>query len=297
MLLAGIEAGGTKFVCGVGNAETGSRETAIIPTRDPDETFTDVEAFFQAASGRHGPVQGIGIASFGPLDLDPASASFGRILQTPKPFWEGCDLVARAGRIAAVPLALDTDVNAAAIAEAAAAGPDLRSLAYVTVGTGIGVGIVADGRPLHGMGHPEAGHGFPRRHDAHRGFSGICPFHGDCYEGLASGKAVEAAWGIAPPDVPSDHPFWDVESHYLAHLCASLFLTVSPQRIVLGGGVMEQQALFPLIRQKAVDLLAGYLAAIPDVAAMEAYIVPPRCQEPSGLIGSYILAACAAAGA
>ena len=296
MLLGAIEAGGTKFVCGVGNAETGSLEMTTIPTRDPDSTFADVEAFFRAATERFGPLQGIGIGSFGPIDLDPASPGYGRILRTPKPFWERCDLIARAQRIAAVPIGLDTDVNSAALAEAAAAGPDISTLAYVTVGTGIGVGIVADGKPLHGLGHPEAGHGFPRRHDAHRDFPGICPFHGDCYEGLASGKAAEAAWGVTPSHFPEDHPFWELESHYLAQLCASLFLTVAPQRIVLGGGVMKQQRLFPLIWRKTLDLLAGYVAALPDMAAMEGRILPPLCHEPSGLIGSYILAANAFAG-
>lgn len=295
MLLAAIEAGGTKFVCGVGDADGGSLETTTIPTRDPDATFADVEAFFRAAAERHGDVKGIGIGSFGPVDLDPASASYGHILRTPKALWEGCDLIARTRRITAVPIALDTDVNAAALAEAAAAGPNITSLAYVTVGTGIGVGIIANGKPLHGLGHPEAGHGFPRRHAAHRDFDGVCPFHADCLEGLASGKAVEAMWGATPSHFPEDHVFWDVESHYLAQLCAGLFLTVAPQRIVMGGGVMKQQRLFPLIRQKTLDLLGGYLAALPDLAAMDERIVPSLCQEPPGLVGSYILAASAAA--
>lgn len=298
MLLAAIEAGGTKFVCGVGNAETGSLETATIPTRDPDATFADVEAFFRAATERHGPgrgpIRGIGVGSFGPIDLDRTSGGYGRIVRTPKPLWEGCDLIARAGRIAAVPIALDTDVNAAALAEKAAAGPQIASLAYVTVGTGIGVGIIAGGKPLHGLGHPEAGHGFPRRHEAHRDFAGICPFHGDCYEGLASGKAVEAIWG-AMQHFPDDHPFWEVESDYIAQLCVALFLTTAPERIVLGGGVMGQQRLFPLIRKRALDLLGGYLARLPDMSAMERRIVPPLCNEPSGLIGAYILAADAVA--
>lgn len=294
MLLAAIEAGGTKFVCGVGNAETGSLETVTIPTRDPDATFADVEAFFEAATERHGQLEGIGVGSFGPLNLDPVSARYGCILPTPKPMWENVNLIERARRIAAVPIALDTDVNAAALAELAAAGPNVSALAYITVGTGIGVGIVAHGRPLHGLGHPEAGHGLPRRHEAHRDFVGICPFHGDCYEGLASGKAVEAVWGTTPSHFPDEHAFWEVESHYLAQLCASLFLTVAPQRIVLGGGVMKQQRLFPLIRRKTLDLLAGYIAVLADMTAMEQRIVPPLCHEPPGLIGAYILAARAA---
>lgn len=291
MLLGAIEAGGTKFVCGIGDAERGSLATAIIPTRDPKTTFADVQAFFQAATQRYGLLQGIGIASFGPVDIDPASPGYGRILRTPKPHWQGCDLAALAERIAPVPLAIETDVNAAALAEACAAGMEDTTLAYVTVGTGIGVGIIADGKPLHGLGHPEAGHAFPRRHPTHGEFAGICPFHGDCYEGLASGPAIEAAWRAAASSFPDDHPFWDVESHYLAHLCASLLLTVAPRRIVLGGGVMKQHRLFPLIRQKTTELLGGYLVAVPDTNAMQELVVPPLCQEPPGLIGAYILAA------
>lgn len=297
MLFGAIEAGGTKFVCGLGNAETGSLETISIPTRDPRSTFADVDAFFQAGVEKHGAVRGIGIGSFGPLDLDPASPGYGRILRTPKPSWQGCNLVEEARRIADVPVGLDTDVNAAALAEAAAAGSAVTSLAYVTVGTGIGVGIVAEGKPLHGLGHPEAGHMFPRRHEAHRDFAGVCPFHRDCYEGLASGKAVGAAWGTTPSHFPEDHPFWEVESDYLGQLCASLFLAVAPMRIVLGGGVMKQDRLFPLIRRKTLDLLGGYLSAIDDMATLEQRIVPPLCREPSGLVGSYLLAAQAAAGA
>lgn len=291
MLLGAIEAGGTKFVCGIGDAGNGSLETATISTRDPAATFADVQAFFEEAIQKHGMPQAIGVASFGPVDVEPASPGYGRILRTPKPFWEGCDLVDRVRRIAPVPLALDTDVNAAAMAEAAAASMEDTTLAYVTVGTGIGVGIVANGRPLHGLGHPEAGHAIPRRHPVHEGFAGICPFHGDCYEGLASGTAVEAAWGATPSRFPEDHPFWDVESHYLAHLCASLLLTVAPRRIVLGGGVMKQHRLFPLIRQKTADILGGYLVALPDAAAMQEIIVPPLCHEPPGLVGAYLLAA------
>lgn len=297
MLFGAIEAGGTKFVCGLGNAETGSLELATIPTRDPQATFADVEAFFRAAIGKHGRPLSIGIGSFGPIDLDPASAGYGRLLRTPKPSWQGYNLVEQARAIADVPVAIDTDVNAAALAEAVAAGPAVSTLAYVTVGTGIGVGLVVEDRPLHGLGHPEAGHAFPRRHEAHGDFAGICPFHGDCYEGLASGKAVEAAWGATPSHLPEDHPFWEVEGDYLGQLCASLFLTVAPMRIVLGGGVMKQQRLFPLIRRRTLELLAGYIGEIDSMAAMEERIVPPLCNEPPGLVGAYLLAARGAVGA
>lgn len=289
MLLGAIEAGGTKFVCGVGNAKSGSVETVTIATRDPDSTFADVEAFFRSAA-RPGRIEAVGVGSFGPLDLNPLSSTYGCILRTPKPLWEGVDLIGRTSAILGVPVALDTDVNAAALAETVLAGEDVATLAYITVGTGIGVGIVADGKPLHGLGHPEAGHYLPRRHEAHGDFAGVCPFHGDCFEGLASGKAVEAAWGKPASQLPPGHPFWEVESHYLAQLCALLFLTVAPMRIVLGGGVMKQHRLFPMIRARTLDLLAGYLSGLSDMAAMEKRITPPLSREPPGLIGSYMLA-------
>lgn len=296
MLLGAIEAGGTKFVCGVGDPWTGSVETATIPTRDPERTFADIEAFFRGASSSGGGLAAVGIGSFGPVDIDPASPGYGQILRTPKRDWEGANILTRTAAILpAIPLALDTDVNAAALAEAAAAGPHVTQLAYVTVGTGIGVGIVIDGRPVHGLGHPESGHIIPRRHEAHGDFPGICPFHGDCLEGLASGPAVEAAWGVSPSQLPDDHPFWEIQSHYLAQLCATLFLTVAPMRIVLGGGVMKHQRLLPTIREKTAHLLAGYLSSISGFPAIETRIVPPACTEPSGLIGAYLLAERAAA--
>lgn len=285
-LVGAIEAGGTKFVCAVGSAARGPVEMATIPTRSPDETFADVAAFFRSVA-HHGRPGAIGVGSFGPLELDPASSDYGRILRTPKPGWEGVDLIGRTRAIAGVAVALDTDVNAAALAEAAAAGDAISSLAYVTVGTGIGVGLVVDGRPVHGLGHPEAGHMLPRRHPSHDGFAGTCPFHGDCLEGLASGTAIRAAWGPAS-SFPAEHPFWEAEAWYLAQLCASLFLTASPARIVLGGGVMNQQRLFAPVRRRTVDILGGYLQRISG-ETIDALIVPPGCAVPSGLMGALLL--------
>ncbi|OAN54825.1 MULTISPECIES: ROK family protein [unclassified Sphingobium] len=283
-----IEAGGTKFVCGIGNIHSGSIETTTIPTRDPDSTFADVAAFFHQAH-RHGPIEAIGIASFGPVELRPTADRYGRILTTPKRQWEGADMLARTRAILNIPATIDTDVNAAALAEAACA--NIMQLAYVTVGTGIGVGLVSGGLPVHGIGHPEAGHILPRRHPAHDGFAGVCPFHGDCFEGLASGPAATAFWGDTPSHFPDDHPFWSVEAHYLAQLCMTLFLTMAPERIVLGGGVMKQQRLFPIIHQRTAELLAGYFGGATSVEAMAERIVPPVCTEPPGLIGAYLLAA------
>jgi fructokinase len=202
-LFGGVEAGGTKILCAVGDGETGARETVRIATRDVDSTTREMLAYFEGARSRHGAVSAIGLASFGPLDLDPTSPTFGRITATPKPGWNGADLRgALAGRLA-VPVAIDTDVNAAALAEARlGAARGCASVAYVTVGTGIGFGLLSDGRTVRGRGHPEAGHLIPRRHPAHDGFAGCCPFHGDCLEGLASGTAIMAAWGASLADLP-----------------------------------------------------------------------------------------------
>lgn len=284
-----IEAGGTKFVCAIGNAQAGSVRTATIATRNPDATFADVAAFFRDAASE-APIAALGIGSFGPVDVDPRSAMYGRILATPKPSWEGTDMLARVRAFLDVPLAIDTDVNAAALAEVAACDGSVRHLAYVTVGTGIGVGLVNEGRAVHGAGHPEMGHVLVRRHPEHGDFAGVCPFHGDCLEGLAAGPAVSAAWGSSAIDLPLDHPFWRIEADYLAQLCANLILTTVPERIVLGGGVMQQERLFPRIRERTAELLNGYVHGISDAASLEHRIVPPACREPSGLTGAFLLA-------
>ncbi|TVV71742.1 ROK family protein [Sphingomonas solaris] len=294
MLTGAIEAGGTKFVCGVGDA-TGSRETARIDTRDVAGTLDAVVDFFRAAQERHGAVAGFGIGSFGPLQLDPAAPDFGRITTTPKPGWAGADIPARLRAAFAVPVAIDTDVNAAALAEAATgAGRGARSLAYVTIGTGVGVGLAIDGRTVRGLGHPEAGHLLVRRHPGHGDFDGICPYHGDCLEGLASGPAIIAAWGGSLATLPADHPAWDVLADYIGQLCASLILTVAPTHIVLGGGVMQQARLLEGARVRTADRLAGYCAEWQgDV--FDRRITAPGCIEPPGLVGAYMLARAAVA--
>jgi fructokinase len=285
-LVGGIEAGGTKFVVGIGTAEQGSLVSARFPTTGPDETIAAALDFFRDHAAAM-PVSAIGIAGFGPLDLDPASLTYGHILATPKPGWANIDLRGRIAAGAGVPVAIDTDVNAAALAEAAEASE--TDLAYVTVGTGVGVGLVVGGHPVHGAGHPELGHFLPRRHPAQDGFAGICPFHGDCLEGLASGPAIKAAWGAALDDLPSDHPAVAAITDYIAQLCVTLRLAVAPRKIVLGGGVMTGGALLPAIRARTSQLIAGYLADSGE-DAMNHDISVPACVEPSGLIGAYLLA-------
>jgi fructokinase len=290
-LFGAIEVGGTKVLCGVGNAAKGSLETIRIDTGDVVATTRQIEAFFLEAIQQHGPIAAVGIGSFGPLDLDPASATFGQVTTTPKLGWQGADLPAVLHRALGIPVTIDTDVNVAALAEArVGAARGRKSVAYITVGTGIGVGLVIDDAMVSGLGHPEAGHLLPRRHPAHNGFIGTCPFHQDCLEGLASGPAIIAAWGGSLADLPGDHPAWDAQADYLGQLCATLILTIAPEHIVLGGGVMAQERLFPNIRRETLRRLAGYSVQWDSMDVANARITPPGCAEPPGLTGAYLIA-------
>lgn len=290
-LIAGVEAGGTKMVLGLGSADWGSIVTASVPTSDPETTLSEIAAFF-AREAKDRNIVGVGVASFGPLDLDPGSPTHGYILPASKVAWSNFDMLGRIrALLGGVPGAIDTDVNAAALAEAMlGAGAGTGDLAYVTVGTGIGVGLVVNGAMVHGASHPEAGHIKLRRHPAHGDFAGVCPFHHDCVEGLASGPAIIAAWGESLANLPPDHVAWEIEADYCAQIAALLILTVSPAKIVFGGGVMKQQALFGPLRDRTAALLAGY-GRFTDRAALERRIVPPACREAPGLIGAYLLGA------
>lgn len=285
MLLGAIEAGGTKFVCAVGDGST-IRETIVIPTRSVDDTMSDVAVFFDGAMKRHGDMEAIGIGSFGPLELDPAAPTFGQITTTPKPGWQGADLPGWLQTRFDIPVAIDTDVNTAALAETRIQG--VSRLAYVTVGTGIGVGIVIDGRCQAGFGHAEGGHIPVRRQPGHV-FPGACPFHGDCLEGLASGPAIAAAWGSTLEDLAVDHPAWTIEAGYLGQLCATLILTLAPERIVFGGGVMKQTRLLSMVRDATLATLGGYCDRW-DAEAADQRIVTQMCAQPPGLVGAFHLA-------
>ncbi|USI73125.1 ROK family protein [Sphingomonas morindae] len=290
-LYGAIEAGGTKMVCGVGAARTGSRATFRTDTRAPEATVAAMIAFFREAQGRHGPLAAVGIGTFGPVDLDPASPDYGAITTTPKPGWPGTNMRRMLAEALGVPVAIDTDVNAAALAEARlGAAKGRNSVVYATIGTGVGIGIVVGGRAITGYGHPEGGHLLVRRHADHGDFAGICPYHGDCLEGLASGPAIKAAWGASLAELPEDHPAFAIEADYLGQMCASLILTVAPEHIVLGGGVMNQERLLPMIRAETLRRLAGYAALWSDPAVADARITLPGCTEPPGLLGAYLLA-------
>jgi fructokinase len=288
--VGGIEMGGTKVVCAVGTGPGDLRAEVRVPTTTPARTLGLLTAFLLEQAART-PLAAVGVASFGPLDLDRRSPTFGFITTTPKPGWRGVDIVGPLRTALGVPVALDTDVNAAALAEQRwGAGRDLGTLVYVTVGTGIGGGAVVDGRPLHGLLHPEMGH-VHLPHDRGRDpFTGVCPTHRDCWEGLATAPAIAARWGRAPETLPDDHPAWALEAHYLALGLANIALTLSPERVVLGGGVMARTHLYDLVRSEVSDLLGGYLSSPALADGLQHYIVPPVLGDRAGVLGAIALA-------
>ena len=291
VVFGGIEAGGTKFVCAVGCGPDQVLAEERIPTTTPAETLARVVEFFRAAERQHGSCAAFGVASFGPLDLDPASATWGCITSTPKPGWSGADLVAPLRAAFAVPVAIDTDVDGAGLAEKLwGAGRGAGSVVYFTVGTGIGGGAIVGGTPLRGASHPEMGHIRLPRHAADRSFAGVCPYHGDCLEGLASGPAVRARWGAPAETLPADHAAWDILGFYLAHACAAATMLLSPHVIVMGGGVMKSPALLPAVRRWTLRLLAGYPKATPLAGDLTAYVVPPALGDRAGVLGALALA-------
>lgn len=289
-LFGGIEAGGTKWVCAVGRGAEEPTDLTRFPTTTPAETLDRAIAFFRPHRER-GDLAAIGVGSFGPVDLDPASPTWGSITSTPKPGWRFVDVAGRLRQELDVPIAFDTDVNTAMIGEARwGAAQDCTSAVYLTVGTGIGGGVLAEGRRLHGLVHPEIGHIRLPRDPERDPFTGSCPYHGDCLEGLASGPALAARWGRPAETLPPDHPAWTLEAHYLALALVNLICILSPQRIVLGGGVMEQQSLFPLLRAEVQTLLGGYVRAPAILDHIDDYIVPPALPGRSGVVGALALA-------
>jgi fructokinase len=286
-----VEAGGTKFVCAIGDESGRILAETRFPTTDPETTLAALRACLRRQEAEWGPLTAIGLASFGPIELDRTSAHHGRILATPKPGWSGADIAGCLGREFALPVAVDTDVNAAALAEHRwGAARDVDDLVYVTVGTGIGGGALVGGRRVHGLMHPEMGHLPARRHALDGGFAGVCPFHGDCLEGLASGPAIVARSGAPLEALAPDHPQWEIEADYLAQLCAQLVLTLSPRRIVLGGGVMTHARLLPVIRQRTQHWLGGYVQRPQLEAGIDAYLVAPHLGVQAGIHGALALA-------
>jgi fructokinase len=283
-LYGGIEAGGTKWVCAVADARGQVVASGVIPTTTPQTTIAGAVRFFQD----HPALTAIGVGSFGPVDLRTGSSTYGHITATPKPGWAYTDVVSPLRTALHVPVGLDTDVNAAALGEwRRGAGRGLNTVAYLTVGTGIGLGAVANGRLLHGLLHPEFGH-IRIPHDRTRDtFAGSCPFHGDCLEGLASGEAMRRRWGQRAEDL-NDPTVWDLEAEYLAHAVMNMTYTLSPERIIIGGGVAKHAGLMAQVRARAFGLAAGYPAtsAVTDPAAMDEYVVSPSLGDRSGITGA-----------
>jgi fructokinase len=289
-LFGGIEAGGTKFLCAVGTGPEGIKASTRFPTTTPEETIGKAIDFFKKA-GSVIPLRAIGIASFGPVDPDPASSFYGYITSTPKAGWSHTNLAGTVRDALGIPILLDTDVNAAALGEYKwGAAKGLDDFIYITVGTGIGGGGIINGKPMHGMIHPEMGHTripHDRRADP---FTGSCPFHGDCLEGLASGESIEKRWSKRPEALPPDHPAWELEATYLALGLANFICTLSPKRIVLGGGVMKKPGLLEMVRSRVVQLLNNYIGSPEINERIDDYIVAPGLGDMSGVLGAIALA-------
>ncbi len=286
-MFGGIEAGGTKFVCAVGNGPDELKEVVRFPTTSPEETIGRAIDFF---SKYNDELAAIGIASFGPVDPNPKSPTYGYITSTPKPGWANTDLAGEIHKALNQPFVFDTDVNGAALGEYKwGAGRDVDSVLYLTVGTGIGGGAILNGQRLHGLLHPEMGHLMVPRAPGDT-FPGICPYHGDCLEGMATGPALKARWGTSAENLPPDHEAWDIEAWYLAMALVNYILILSPHLIIMGGGVMEQKQLFPKIRKLVQDKLNGYVATPAITSDINTYIVPPALGNQAGVLGSIALA-------
>lgn len=289
-MFGAIEAGGTKFVCAVGTGPENLLNEIRFPTTTPDETLQKCIAFFQAQSKIY-TLSAIGIACFGPINLDPTSPTYGYITSTPKPGWQNTSMVKFFENTLQIPVAFDTDVNAAALAESYwGAGQGFDPLLYLTIGTGIGGGGIVNGSALHGLLHPEMGHiSIPHDWQADP-FPGICPFHGDCFEGLASGPAMKQRWGKPAETLPDNHPAWSLEANYIARALANLIYVISPRRIILGGGVMQNLSLFPLIHTEVQKALNQYIQSPAILENVETYIVPPALGNRAGILGALALA-------
>jgi len=286
MIYGGVEAGGTKWVCGIGSGPHYLHAVTTFPTTTPAETLARTADFF----ARNGGVSAVGVGSFGPIDLRA-----GRVTTTPKRGWANTDIVSVLHDALGVPVAFDTDVNAAALGEGRwGAAVGLDTFCYFTVGTGIGGGVMAGGRLVHGLIHPEVGHMLIPHDRARDPFAGSCPFHGDCFEGLAAGSAIERRWGKPGEELGDRSDVWELEAEYLALGVVNVICVMSPQRVILGGGVMKQPSLLPLVRARTRELLAGYVVAPGLSAGLEEYIVSPALGDRAGVLGAIELARLAA---
>jgi len=287
----GIETGGTKFVCLVASDPEHLIAECRIATTTPEETIRQVKVFF-APFVRKGDLKAIGIAAFGPLDLNLSSPTYGYITTTPKPGWMNIDLLGEIKNELKIPVSFETDVNAAAFGEQFwnIENRQLDPFLYMTVGTGIGVGVIVNGAPLHGLIHGEAGHITIPHNLLKDPFPGTCPFHGDCLEGLASGYAMFKRWGQAPETLPDSHPGWEIEADYLALALVNLIYVYSPQKIILGGGVFQHPGLIRSVRTKIQKINSGYIQSVRISDQIDDYIQPPALGNRSGALGAIAMA-------
>ena len=287
-----VETGGTKTFVMVAKNRKEIVDRKIFPTSSPKQTIIDITRFFQSVSADHAiTLAGIGIGSFGPLDLDTQSSTFGYITSTPKYGWPFTDLRGEIQSIMQTRVFIDTDVNASAYGEFnSLADRNIECFAYITIGTGIGAGFIINGNVMHGLMHPEFGH-IRIPHDLRRDpFPGSCPYHMDCFEGLASGPALEKRWNVTAESIDKDHVAWELEAEYISYAISNLILTISPQKIILGGGVMHQNFLFPMIRTKVKKILNKYIKSVFLEDQIQALITSPILGDDSGIIGALELA-------
>jgi fructokinase len=286
MVFGAIETGGTKTIMGVLNREGNILQCSTIPTDKPENTLSAMIEYF---SGKN--IVALGISSFGPLDLNPASSTYGNITSTPKLGWQNVPLRSQLQTALHIPIGIDTDVIGAALGEITFGNANnLDIFLYVTVGTGIGGGVIAQGKPLRGFWNPSFGHMSLAPHKDDPCPQGFCSFHDGCLEGLASGSAIAKRWQMKAEILPPDHPAWEIESYYLGQMCANAILILSPQKICIGGGVMQREFLFPMIRNETLKRLGGYVQNRVILEEIDSYIVPPSLGFQSGIMGAFVLA-------
>lgn len=284
-LIAAIEAGGTKFILAIGSGYDNIIAKISIPTTTADETLSAVISWFENQSAQYGNISALGISCFGPIELDRASPKWGYITQTTKPHWSNTNVARKLGQALNCPVGFDTDVNGAILGEyahGAAKGCDIAI--YVTVGTGLGAGAIVNGALVHGASHPEMGHIYLRRHKNDMEFAGVCSFHGDCLEGLTSGTAIMARWGASLSDLPTDHEAHDIIADYLGQFCSTLLALYSPQRIILGGGVMQSKGLIKRVQNSTKHYSNGYFTQ-----EAQHMITAPALGNLSGITGAFEL--------
>ena len=280
-----LEAGGTKMVCAIGDEQGNILERVSIPTLAPETTMPAILDFFKNKN-----ISALGIGCFGPVDLDKKSPTYGYITTTPKLAWRNYDIVGVCKKELGIPVGFDTDVNGSALGEATwGCTKELDNSIYITVGTGIGVGVIIDKKPYHGMLHPEGGHIFLARHPQDPMERGICPYHELCLEGLASGPSIQARWGKPGVELADRKEVWELEAYYLAQAICSYIMILSPERIIVGGGVAHQEQMMPLIRKEVLRQMGGYIAA-KGMQDLDNYIVLPSLNDNQGILGALKLA-------